>query len=88
MPPHADSAATLNEPTRSRLSRPNAKKDRQTVDAPELRIVSQELFNAAQSRKQARSHTQPNKQRRPRHTLSGMLCCGACGAGMSTNGKE
>ena len=32
-----------------RLSRPNAKKDWQTAEVPELRIVSQELFNAAQS---------------------------------------
>ena len=74
--------------TGKRLSRPNAKKDWQTADVPELRIVSQELFNAAQSRKQARGHTHPNKQRRPRHMLSGMLRCGACGAGMSTNGKD
>src|ERR1700688_2824511 len=27
-------------------------------------------------------------ERRPRHMLSGMLRCGACGAGMSTNGKD
>jgi len=74
--------------TGKRLSRPNAKKDWQTADVPDLRIVSQELFNAAQSRKQARGHAHPNKQRRPRHMLSGMLRCGACGAGMSTNGKD
>jgi site-specific DNA recombinase len=74
--------------TGKRLSRPNDKKDWQIADVPDLRIVSQELFNAAQSRKQARGHTHPNKQRRPRHMLSGMLRCGACGAGMSTNGKD
>src|SRR5450631_723423 len=68
--------------TGKRLSRPNAKKDWQTADVPELRIVSQELFNAAQSRKQARGHTHPNKQRRSRHMLSGTLRCGACGAGI------
>jgi DNA invertase Pin-like site-specific DNA recombinase len=42
--------------TGKRLSRPNAKNDRQTADVPDLRIVSQELFDAAQSRKQARQY--------------------------------
>jgi len=71
--------------TGKRLSRPNPKNDWQTADVPGLRIVSPELFNAAQSRKQARGHTHPNQQRRPRHMLSGLL---RCGAGMSTNGKD
>jgi site-specific DNA recombinase len=74
--------------TGKRLSRPNPKNDWQTANVPDLRIVSQELFDAAQSRKQARGHTHPNQQRRPRHILSGLLRCGACGAGMSTNGKD
>ena len=30
----------------------------------------------------------PTYQRRPRHLLSGLLRCGCCGAGMSTNGKD
>src|SRR5712672_864266 len=74
--------------TGKRLSRPNAKKDWQTADVPDLRIVSQELFGAAQSRKQGRGRTLLYWQGRPRHMLSGMLRCGACGAGMSTNGKD
>jgi len=74
--------------TGKRLSRPNAKNDWQTTDVPDLRIVSQKLFDAAQSRKQERGKTHPNQQRRPRHMLSGLLRCGACGAGMSTNGKD
>jgi site-specific DNA recombinase len=74
--------------TGKRLSRPNAKNDWQTTDTPDLRIVSQKLFDAAQSRKQERGKTHPNRQRRPRHMLSGLLRCGACGAGMSTNGKD
>ena len=44
--------------------------------------------HAAQSRKHARGHTHLNQQRRPRHMLSGLLRCGACGAGMSANGKD
>lgn len=63
--------------TGKRLSRPNAKNDWQTTDVPELRIISQKLFDAAQSRKQARGNTHPNQQRRPHHMLSGLLRCGA-----------
>ena len=74
--------------TGKRLSRPNAKKDWQTTEVPELQIIPQELFDAAQRRKQARGITQPYQQRRPRHLLSGLLRCGTCGAGMSTNGKD
>jgi site-specific DNA recombinase len=74
--------------TGKRLSRPNPKNDWQTVDMPGLRIVSQELFDTAQSRKRACGQKHPNQQRRPRHMLSGLLRCGACGAGMSTNGKD
>ena len=74
--------------TGKRLSRPNARNDWQTAVVPDLRIISQELFDAAQSRKLARGQTHPNQQRRPRHMLSGLLRCGACGAGMSTNGRD
>jgi site-specific DNA recombinase len=71
-----------------RLSRPNAKNDWQITDVPDLRIISQKLFDVAQSRKQARGNTHPNQQQRPRHMLSGLLRCGACGSGMSTNGRD
>lgn len=74
--------------TGKRLSRPNVKNEWQTTDVPDLRIISQKPFDAAQSRKQARGITHPNHQRRPRHMLSGLLRCGACGSGMSTNGKD
>jgi hypothetical protein len=60
----------------------------QTTNVPDLRIVSQKLFDAAQSRKHERRKTHPDQQRRPRHMLSGLLRCGTCGAGMSTNGKD
>jgi site-specific DNA recombinase len=71
-----------------RLSRPNAKADWQSTEVPDLAIIPRALFEAAQARKIARSQTHPSQQRRPRHLLSGLLRCGACGAGMSTNGKD
>jgi site-specific DNA recombinase len=74
--------------TGKRLSRPNAKSEWQITDVPDLRIIPQTLFDAAQNRKKARGQTLPNRQRRPRHMLSGLLRCGSCGAGMSTSGKD
>jgi site-specific DNA recombinase len=55
---------------------------------PDLAIVPEALFAEAQCRKNARGRTHPNQQRRLRHLLSGLLRCGACAAGMSTNGKD
>ena len=74
--------------TGRRISRPNAESEWQATDVPSLAIVGRELFEAAQERKRARSATHPNQQRRPRHILSGLLKCGACGAGMASNGKD
>ncbi|AZG78428.1 recombinase family protein [Methylocystis rosea] len=74
--------------TGKRISRPNAESDWQATDVPDQAIVSRELFDAAQKRKKARSITNPNQQRRPRHILSGLLKCAACGAGMASNGKD
>ena len=74
--------------TGKRISRPNPKDEWQIADVPDLGIIPRELFEAAQKRKEARTVTHPNQQRRPRHLLSGLLRCGTCGAGMSTNGKD
>jgi DNA invertase Pin-like site-specific DNA recombinase len=74
--------------TGRRLSRPNPKSQWQAVNVPDLAIVSRELFGAAQRRKEERGHTLPRLLRRPRHMLSGLLRCGACGGGLSTNGKD
>jgi site-specific DNA recombinase len=74
--------------TGRRISRPNPESEWQSADVRELAIISRELLDAAQKRKKARSVTHPNQQRRPRHMLPGLLKCGACGAGMSSNGKD
>ena len=74
--------------TGKRLSRPNPKTDWRIAEVPHLAIVSAGLFEAAQKRRQERTQTHPSLQRRPRRMLSGLLRCGACGAGMSTNGED
>ena len=79
----------LKDPdTGKRVSRPNPQSEWQTCEVPELAIVSRELFEAVRARKQARSQTAPHRQRKPKYLLSGLLRCGACGAGMSTKGKD
>jgi site-specific DNA recombinase len=74
--------------TGKRLSWPNPKSEWRTAEVPHLAIVSADLFEAAQKRRQERARTHPSLQRRPRRMLSGLLRCGTCGAGMSTNGED
>jgi site-specific DNA recombinase len=74
--------------TGKRLSRPNSTSDWRIAEVPSLAIVGPDLFEAAQKRKQERTLTHPSHQRRPRRMLSGLLRCGACGSGMSTNGQD
>ena len=58
-----------------------------SIDRPDLAIVSRELWQAAQDRL-ARLRAGPASERRePRHLLSGLLRCGACGSAMVGSGK-
>jgi site-specific DNA recombinase len=68
--------------TGKRISRPNPKAEWRRADAEHLRIISDQHFTAAQLRRQTRG---PNTStgRKPKRMLSGLLRCGACGAGMS-----
>jgi site-specific DNA recombinase len=74
--------------TGRRVSRTNDRSMWQTNDVPHLAIVDPEVHAAAVNRKAERAGVRPHLQRRPKHLLSGLLKCGSCGAGMSTNGKD
>jgi site-specific DNA recombinase len=74
--------------TGKRISRPNAPADYHRADAPHLRIVDDELFEAAQTRRTARTIAGKRGRRKPRHALSGLLRCGCCGAGMSIKDRD
>jgi site-specific DNA recombinase len=74
--------------TGKRVSRPNPKSEWHKQDAPKLAIVDRQLFDAVRERKATRSIGHPTSHRRPRHILSGLLRCGACGGGMSVSGKD
>ena len=74
--------------TGKRLSRPNPK----TIGRPRTcRICALSLKSYLRQRRVASRRAAipiPTHQRRPRHMLSGLLRCGACGSGMSTNGRD
>lgn len=74
--------------TGKRVSRPNEAGERQSADAPHLAIVAQDLFAAARERKDDLGGAQPQDRKRPRHLLSGLLKCGACGSGMSVHDRD
>ena len=74
--------------TGKRVSRPNPREAWHVVEVPELAIVPVELFQAAQHRIAARAGVRPERQRRAKHLLTGLLKCSACGSGMSTYGKD
>jgi hypothetical protein len=76
-------AMVRNPDTGKRVSRPNPKSEWKTGEAPHLKIVDADLFEAANKRKQDRGGPRPQDRRKPRHLLSGLLRCGSCGGGMS-----
>jgi len=61
-----------------------------TVDAPELRIVLQDLWAAAKQRQRERSRRTGNAGAHKRHhrLLSGFLLCGQCGARLVLSGRN
>ena len=56
------------------------------VEVPELRIVSDALWEAVQARQDAQARLgRPERSRRPVRLLSGLVRCGACGSPMNIN---
>ncbi len=71
----------LDPRTRSHLIRANPESEWLVEEVPDLRIVDDELWEGVQSvlgRVQSRA---PQKSRRPKHILSGLVACGLCGGG-------
>jgi site-specific DNA recombinase len=65
--------------TRRRIARPNPRDQWKAKDVPELRIVDEATWSAAQARLERGSSQRPHKLRRPRRLFSGLLECGQCG---------
>jgi len=76
--------------TGRRVSRANPPEEWKTADAPELRIVSAEVFAKAQALCGASTKTAAEcaTMKRPKRLLSGLLKCAGCGGGMSVVSKD
>ena len=74
--------------TGKRVSRPNPPEQWQVVEAPHLRIVSDELWDAVQARKKLYGGTRLHERRRPKHMFSGLVRCGCCGASYTIKNRE
>ena len=69
-----------NPATGKRVSRANPENEWLIVDAPELRIIDDNLFEQANALKAKKGAKQAVKSRKPRYILSGLTKCGCCGA--------
>ena len=91
-----------NPETGKRVSRVNPKEEWIVTEVPELRIVDDELWQAVKDRQEkltqqfatviegmrkARAN-RLNGTHRPRHLLSGLLECGACGGPYAMRGQD
>ena len=71
--------------TRRRVTRCNPASEWIIHEVPHLRIVPEELWNAAKGRQKQldRKKTAYWKKRRPQYLFSGLIKCGVCGSGYS-----
>jgi site-specific DNA recombinase len=82
-----------NPDTGKRISRLNPRADWITKEIPSLRIVSDELWNAAKERQSSTRRTITRTgnigfARRPQYLFSGLSKCGVCGAGFIMAGRN
>jgi site-specific DNA recombinase len=66
--------------TGKRVSRGNPESEWQRQDAPDMRIVDEDIWQTAQRVRESRGGPQIHKQRGPKRLLSGLVYCGCCGA--------
>ncbi len=78
-----------------RQARPNPPEDWVIEDVSELRIVSDDLWNAVKARQEKTRNAaisdgikKLGRTKRARHLFSGMLTCGCCGGGITQVGKQ
>jgi site-specific DNA recombinase len=74
--------------TGKRVSRPNPPSQHKTADAPQLRIIEDALWQAAQAIKRDKHRNKPTASREPRRPLSGLMKCAFCGGGMVSAGNK
>ncbi len=73
--------------TGKRIPRVNPQSEWKTAEVPDLRIVSDELWDRVHALKTVRGANYPvHKTRRPKHLFSGLVHCGVCGGGYTVSG--
>jgi len=77
-----------NPATGRRVSRVRPTEQWIRSDQPELRIIDEKTWKAAQVQRQERSVGPIHKTRKKTRVFSGLLRCGACGSGMGSRGKD
>lgn len=70
--------SVLDRATRTKRMKPG-RGELLTAQSDNLRIISPELWAAVQDELSRRTSTRPERQRRPKHILSGLGKCGVCG---------
>ncbi len=78
----------VNPKTGKRVSRRNPPTEWVRHEAEQLRIVSDELWDAVTATKSRKQDQPAQRSRQAKRIFSGLLRCGACGSGMSTKGKD
>ena len=74
--------------TRNRRPRANEAAAHETRAMPELRIVPEQLWDEVQAALRARAGKPLGDRRRPKHLLSGLLECGACGGSYAVVNRD
>ena len=82
--------------TGKRLAQPNPPSGWEVIDVPELRILDQDVWDAARTRQANITYTMArneaghvlNRAHRRQFLLSGLLTCGCCGGVMTVTGKD
>jgi site-specific DNA recombinase len=77
-----------NPETGKRVSRPLPTADRVDTPVETLRIISDELWQAVQARKERYANMPLHQHRRPRHPFSGLIRCGACGGAFTIKNRD
>lgn len=80
-----------NPDTGKRVARPNPPSEWVTKDVPELRIVDDDLWQAAKTRQASTRYTMKAGivgARRPKFLFSGLTRCGSCGGGFILAGHD
>lgn len=74
--------------TGKRISRPNPKDQHRVAEAPHLRIIADDIWQAVQARKAGAGSPHNVHRRHTPRILSGLLRCGACGGAMASAGDR